>query len=81
MKLDKEKLLKFYVKYGIKFVNLNVNMLNGYMKHLIIVQGLDPNAEPGSSFKRILNQAIDTGIANKAYEEDFDLSWVRKKIF
>lgn len=81
MKLDKEKLINIYVEYGTKFVNLNVNALNRYMRHLIVLKGLDPNVEPGFLFRKLMNKAVDTGIANKAYDEDFDLSWVRKKYF
>lgn len=78
MKLDSKEILNIYVKYGVKFVNLNVNLLNRYMRHLIVIRGLDPNSEPGTHFKKLLNKAFDY-IEGKDYDDDYDFSWAYRK--
>lgn len=70
--------LQVYVNWGTKAAKLAVVPLSAALKHLIEIQGLDPNTEPGrktlEAFKQLFNYKHDHG-----YDNDFDFSWLNKK--
>lgn len=71
-------LFKKYVSYGTflaKVMTLPINML---MKHLLVVQGLDPKSQPGDLFRKELFNQFDT-IDSFAYEKEYDHSWATQK--
>jgi Asp-tRNA(Asn)/Glu-tRNA(Gln) amidotransferase C subunit len=79
--LNKKTLLSTYVHVGAKIIDATVNPINKFMKHLLIVQGLDPNAQPGAAYRARLIKAIDQVDDSKEFDDDFDFSWVGKSFF
>ncbi len=56
-----------YVTAVFTAVDTTVNVLNKVMPHLLSVQGIDPNARPGSALAKLFNKAFEP-----KHEEDFD---------
>lgn len=56
-----------YVTAVFTAVDTTVNVLNKVMPHLLTVQGIDPNARPGSALAKLFNKAFEP-----KHEEDFD---------
>lgn len=75
-------LMKKYVDLGLGAVGKTVSILSGFMKHLIVVQKLDPNTNPGSRQLKELQEAMNATFEKyhaKPFDEDYDFSWVHKK--
>lgn len=79
--LNKNTIVSTYVNVGSKIIDATINPLNKFMRHLLVVQGLDPNAQPGSSFRKKLSEAVDNVNDSNDFDEDFDLTWVGKSFF
>jgi hypothetical protein len=74
--------LKSYVGLGVKIVNLATSPLGVLLKHLIEIQGMDPNTEPGRRAREQFQRALDSTFEkfhNHEYDSDFDFSWLSKK--
>lgn len=80
-RLSSPELLQSYVNAGVAITNMAVAPFNKLLKHLLTVQGIDPNTEPGLRARQLFQQAVDEafGGRRKEYDDDFDLSWVTKK--
>ncbi len=77
------KVLNTYVNAGLTAVRLSLIPITGVMKHLILVQDLDPTATPGEKARNALYEGLRTMFDtrdNKDYDDDYDFSWFHKKI-
>lgn len=76
------ELLRKYVDGSLAAVTAILSPINGFMRHLLVVQGLDPDAVPGEKQRNLLHEAL-TNFFSQKHEEDFDsdydLSWVQQK--
>lgn len=79
---NKPQLLQRYVGAGYSVAQHALVPVNVLLRHLILVQGLDPNAVPGEKdrleFLRHLEGAFH-GLHSTSFDDDCDLSWVSKK--
>jgi hypothetical protein len=74
--------LKSYVGYGLKAVHLAVTPLNLALRHLIEIQGKNPDEEPGRKMREDFQLALDNifrRFHDHSYDEDFDFSYLNKK--
>lgn len=74
--------LKSYVGAGLIVAKLVVSPLSAALKHLIEIQGMDPNIEPGRRMREQFNEALNSAfwkLHNHEYDSDFDFSWLSKK--
>jgi hypothetical protein len=80
-RLSDPELLQSYVGAGIAITNFAVAPLTRLLKHLLVIQGIDPNTQPGAKARKLFQQAVDEsfGGVRKDYDDDFDFSWVNKK--
>lgn len=79
---DNPDLLKKYVGSGVAAVNAILGPVNVFMRHLLAVQGLDPDSVPGEKERALLQEALDNFFSKsheKDFDDDYDMSWVRKK--
>ena len=79
---DNPDLLQKYVDGGVAVAGAILVPLNAFMRHLLVVKGLDPDTEPGEKQRRQLLEAVgslfDVSHA-KDFDDDYDFSWVHKK--
>jgi hypothetical protein len=74
--------LKSYVQVGLVAAKVVVTPLSSFLKHLIEIQGMDPNTEPGRRMKEQFQNAINSVFQNTHvhdYDTNFDFSWLNKK--
>lgn len=75
-------LLPSYVDWSVSLLNLATVPLNKLLKHLLTVQGIDPNVNPGTrtkeKFLAELNQSLNS-VHKKEYDDNFDFSALSKK--
>lgn len=79
---DNPDLLKKYVDGGVVAVGAVLGPINSFMRHLLTVQGLDPDSAPGEKQRALVQQALTSffeKVHDKAFDEDYDLSWVRQR--
>lgn len=79
---DNPDLLKKYVDGGVAAVGLVLTPLNAFMRHLLIVKGLDPDQDPGERQRRELLEAVGSLFDlthSKDFDDDYDFSWIQKK--
>lgn len=79
---DNPDLLKKYVDGSVAAIGAVLTPLNFFMKHLLVVQGLDPNAVPGEKSRKEFQEALDTYFGqdhDKAFDDDYDLTWIQKR--
>src|SRR5271166_4023952 len=79
---DNPDLLQKYVSTGMSVVGTALVPLNLFMKHLLLIQKIDPNTVPGQKAAKELQAAMDSAFERdhqKEYDEDFDLDWVNKR--
>jgi hypothetical protein len=75
-------LLKKYVGGGITAVSTVLAPINSLMRHLLTVQGLDPDAVPGAKDRAEFLKGLEAFFDDKHekdFDEDYDLSWVQQK--
>jgi hypothetical protein len=72
------EVLATYVVVSTKLVDRLVSPLNRFMEHLLVVQGIDPNTQPGASFRKALAAAIDGVDDSKEFQDDYDFGWVAR---
>lgn len=76
------KHLKTYINVGTIAAKCVIAPVGMLLKHLIKIQGLDPNAEPGHRTRELFQQAINdlfTKTHTEDFSPDFDFSWRNKK--
>ena len=71
------QLLVKYISIGTKSVNFTLYYLNKVMRHLLVLQNIDPNYQPGEKFRQALSKSIDK-INKNDFDDDYDFSWTRK---
>ena len=71
------KLMVNYVSLGTYFVGKTLNSAQRFMEHLLIIQSIDPNSQPGEKYRQALAMAVDK-IYQKDFDDDFDFSWIKK---
>ena len=79
---DNPDLLKKYVDGGVVAVGAVLGPINSFMRHLLTVQGLDPETTPGEKQRALVQQALTSffeKVHDKDFDEDYDLSWVKKR--
>jgi hypothetical protein len=79
---DNEDLLKKYVNSGVVAIGTVLGPINAFMRHLLVVQGLDPDSIPGEKQRLLTQQALNSFFESKHdkdFDEDYDLSWVQKR--
>src|SRR6185369_2661187 len=79
---DNPDLLKKYVDGGVVAVGAVLGPINSFMRHLLTVQGLDPDTTPGEKQRALVQEALTNffeKVHDKAFDEDYDLSWVRQR--
>lgn len=75
-------LLQKYVSVGVNVVGLTLVPLNSFMKHLLVIQKIDPETVPGEKARKALQEAMNHSFDSdhaKEYDDDFDTRWVTKK--
>jgi len=79
---ENPNLMKKYVNTGLTVLSLFLAPVDAFLKHLLVVQDLDPNEIPGRRDAEQLQAAMCSLFQNlhdKEYESDFDLSWAMKR--
>lgn len=79
---DNPDLLQKYVDGGVAVAGAILVPLNAFMRHLLVVKGLDPDTNPGEKQRLELLQAVGSMFDvnhEKDFDEDYDFSWVHKK--
>lgn len=75
-------ILKKYVEGGVTAVGLMLTPLNTFMRHLLVVQGLDPDSIPGEKERLALLEALENFFEkrhDKDFDSDYDFSWIQKR--
>lgn len=75
-------LMQRYVEFGMVAVDSVLNPLNDFMRHLIKVQNLNPDATPGVRDFLAPQDALSKSFDqkhDKDYDSDYNFSWVHKK--
>lgn len=78
---DNPELTEKYVDTSVNAISHLLGPLNVFMRHLLVVKGLDPNTHPGEKAAKQLQQAMNQAFEDhqKAYDDDYDFSWVQKR--
>ena len=79
---ENPNLMKKYVDTSITVLSFLLVPLDVFLRHLLIVQGLDPNEIPGRRAAQQLRDDMTSllyKIHDKEYDTDFDLSWAMKR--
>jgi hypothetical protein len=79
---DNPDLLKKYVSGGVSTVGAILGPVNIFMRHLLTMQGLDPDSIPGEKQRLLIQEGMNSLFLKdheEAFDEDYDLSWVQKK--
>ena len=78
---DNPELTQKYVDNSVTAISHLLGPLNVFMRHLLVVQGLDPDSNPGERAARELQQAMSQAFTahQKSYDDDYDFSWVQKR--
>lgn len=75
-------LLHKYVDGSLTAITAILGPINVFMRHLLVVQGLDPDTVPGEQQRNLLHEALSNFFSKtheEAFESDYDVSWVQKK--
>ena len=78
---DNPELTKKYVDSSVTAISHLLGPLNLFMRHLLVVQGLGPDSNPGERAAKQLQQAMSQAFTahQKSYDDDYDFSWVQKR--
>ena len=69
--------LQTYVQWGVAAAHLVVAPVNKLLRHLLVVQDLDPNTAPGVKIREALQEALNAAVDvkhRKDYDDSFDFS-------
>jgi hypothetical protein len=69
-----------YVALGTAVVDATLAPLSRLMRHLLLIQGADPNAQPGEKYRKALAKAVDAVEDKKDFDTDYDFSWIKKSL-
>jgi hypothetical protein len=79
---DNPDVLQKYVDGSLVAISAILGPINVFMRHLLTVQGLDPDSIPGEKQRLLIQEAMGN-LFNKNHEEAFDpdynLDWVQQK--
>jgi hypothetical protein len=64
-------IMQTYVSTGVTAIGLVLNPLNAFMKHLLVVQGIDPNSVPGEKARQAFLDSLTDSIPEH-HARDFD---------
>lgn len=75
------KLLSKYVNVSMTVIGAALVPMTKVVKHCLVIQGLDPNTNPGEKERLALRKALDEDL-NKLHEKDFDddFNWSKKSL-
>jgi hypothetical protein len=71
--------LSRYVKVSTALIDRIVSPLNKFMAHLLVVQGIDPNTQPGQASRQALVDALNGVDDSEEFDKDLDSSWFNKQ--
>lgn len=75
-------LLRRYVNIGVNIIGAALSPLNVFMRHLLVVQNINPDSIPGEKVRKELSEAMSTAFEfkhPKEYDDDFNMDWLQKK--
>lgn len=73
-------LLERYVNIGMIFLNLAIKPISTIARHLITIQGLDPDSLPGEThLGKSLKELFDH-VHDETYDSEYDYNWVKNKL-
>lgn|SRR5574337_992568 len=75
-------LVSKYVNAGIGILTIGLKPINSVMRHLLTVQGLDPDSVPGEKQRELLQKVLYGVFSEKhddAFDPDYDFSWINQK--
>lgn len=78
----KPQVIKAYVSVGLHAAFFTTKAVGVYMRHLITIQGLNPNEEPGTRARKEMQSALNSAFTfrhESSFDNDFDFSWAHKK--
>lgn len=78
----KPQVIKAYVNVGLHAAFFTTKAVGVYMRHLITVQGLNPDEEPGTRARKEMQDALNSAFTYRhesSFDNDFDFSWAHKK--
>ena len=68
------EVLNKYVSIGFALVDKTVAPINKFMQHLMVVQGIDPNTQPGEKERKALEDMLNNVDDSEEFEENFDFA-------
>lgn len=66
-----------YINFGIMAANKAVVPFGKFIRHLLVVQGIDPNTQPGNRMRQALETSFNSSKEEK-FEENYDFKWVQE---
>lgn len=76
------ELTKKYVNTSLAVLHRILSPVDTFMRHLLVVQGLDPDTTPGAKQREAL-QLMTNELFNKTHDKDFDddydFTWIQKR--
>lgn len=67
-----------YIRLGFFLMGKATATMDKFMRHFLVVNGIDPNTRPGERTQRELAQAFSDVKDPDDYVDDFDFSWAQK---
>lgn len=68
------EILSKYVSLGFALVDKTVTPINKFMQHLMVVQGIDPNTEPGEQERKAFEDVMNSIDDEEEFDSDFDFA-------
>jgi hypothetical protein len=79
---DNPDMRKRYVEGCIVAVGTVLKPITSFVRHLLVVQGLDPEATPGDKQRLLIQEALSdffNKTHDKDFDDDYDVSWAHQK--
>lgn len=76
--MNRPELMQKYVSTSVTALKYVLVPIKGFVKHLITIQGLDPDNSPRTRDLEDLRELLNT-VHEEEYDSEYDVSWVQKK--
>lgn len=76
------ELMQKYVNTSLAVLHRVLSPVDTFMRHLLTVQGLDPDSEPGERRReelRLMTDALLDKTHDKDFDDDYDFTWIQKR--
>ncbi len=76
------ELTRKYVSTSLNVLHLILAPVDTFMRHLLIVQGIDPDTAPGARQReaiQMMTNELMNKIHDKDFDDDYDFTWVQKR--